>query len=92
MKPEELRKAIGQVAYAYGSCLTVEVLENEEGFYIGTREDDLPFSRESVESYPSRAEAERALNRGTWTQRRLVVLDKASPLTNVLPNSRSAER
>ncbi|WP_263769623.1 hypothetical protein [Propionivibrio soli] len=71
MKSTKARRTIGQVARAYGACLTVEVLESAEGFYIGTREDDLPFSRESVEYYPSRAVAERALHGGTWTQRRL---------------------
>lgn len=71
MTARRLPRIIGQVANAYGACLRVEVLENTEGFYIGTREGELPFSRESVESYPSRAAAERALNRGTWTQRRL---------------------
>ena len=63
------RNAIGRIADAYGAHLKVEVLESAEGFYLGTREDDLPFSRESVEYYPSRAMAERALMRGTWTQR-----------------------
>lgn len=69
MKPAQSRQTIGQVAYAYGACLRVEVLESAEGFYIGTRGDELPFSRESVEYYPRRAEAERALAKGTWTQR-----------------------
>ena len=69
MKPAQSRQIIGQVAYAYGARLTIEVLESAEGFYIGTRGDELPFSRESVEYYPRRAEAERALARGTWTQR-----------------------
>ena len=69
MNPAKPRRAIGQVAYAYGACLRIEVLESAEGFYIGTRGDELPFSRESVEYYPRRAEAERALTKGTWTQR-----------------------
>lgn len=84
MNTVRLPKPIGQVAHAYGACLRVEVLENAEGFYIGTREGDLPFSRESVESYPSRAAADRALNRGTWTQRQLPVQGKASPSTAAL--------
>lgn len=57
------------MAYAFGASLRVEVLESQEGFYIGTREDGLPFSRESVEYFPSRSAAERALVRGAWTQR-----------------------
>lgn len=77
------KEAIGQVAHAYGACLRVEVLENADGFYIGTREGDLPFSRESVEYYPSRGAAERALNRGTWTQRRLPARDKCNHQGNL---------
>ena len=69
MNPAQSRQAIGLVAYAYGARLRVEVLESAEGFYIGTRGEELPFSRESVEYYPRRAEAERALTKGTWTQR-----------------------
>ena len=69
MNPTKSRQAIGLVAYAYGARLRVEVLESAEGFYIGTRGEELPFSRESVEYYSRRAEAERALTKGTWTQR-----------------------
>ena len=72
------RAAVGQVAYAYGASLAVEVLESTEGFYIGTREQGFPFSRESVEYFPTRARAEQALLRGTWTQRRLVAPGKAT--------------
>ena len=79
MKPGRSRRAFGQVASAYGACLTVEVLESAEGFYIGTREDGLPFSRESVEYYRSRAGAERALMRGAWTQRQLAAEKNALP-------------
>lgn len=71
------RHGIGLVAHAFGASLRVEVLESEEGFYIGTREDGLPFSRESVEFFPSRAMAERALMCGAWTQRRPVAPDTA---------------
>ena len=79
MKPARSHRTIGQIAHAYGACLRVEVLESPEGFYIGTREDGLPFSRESVEYYPSRAVAERALMRGTWTQRLPAARKNASP-------------
>lgn len=79
MKATKRHQTIGQVARAYGACLSVEVLESAEGFYIGTREDDLPFSRESVEYYASRTAAERALNRGSWTQRRITAQARVSP-------------
>lgn len=94
MRTERLPKTIGQVAHAYGACLRVEVLENADGFYIGTREGDLPFSRESVESYPSRGAAECALMRGTWTQRRLPARDKCNRqecLSLTIPLSRHKE-
>lgn len=74
------RHGFGLVAHAFGACLRVEVLEGMEGFYIGTREDGLPFTRESVEYFPSRAAAERALVRGAWTQRRPVAPGALSSL------------
>ncbi|WP_218122677.1 hypothetical protein [Propionivibrio dicarboxylicus] len=66
------RHGLGLVAAAFGASLRVEVLESAEGFYLGTRQDGLPFTRESVEYFPSRSAAESALMRGAWTQRRPV--------------------
>lgn len=59
----------GQLAQQCGATLPVEVLESGAGFYIGTADDDGPYSRESMEYWPSREEAAKALDTGTWTQR-----------------------
>ena len=61
--------SIGKIARRFGEELPLEILGIGEGFYIGTRKDGLPFSRESVEYYPTRAGAKQALIRNTWTQR-----------------------
>lgn len=60
---------VGYLAFKHcGLSLPIEVLESAAGFYIGTF-DDGPCSRESVEYYSTRAEAEQALRESTWTQR-----------------------
>lgn len=60
----------GQLTQQNGATLPVEVLESgAKGFYIGTADDDGPYSRESMEYWPSREEAANALDTGTWTQR-----------------------
>jgi hypothetical protein len=64
---------IGQLAKESGFELKLEVLESGAGFYIGTFDynpsDYGPFSRESEEYFTSKEEAQRALEKGTWTQR-----------------------
>lgn len=45
------------------------VLRGIAGYYIGTANDEGPLSRESVEYFPTRDLAERALVYGCWTQR-----------------------
>lgn len=67
MKP---RQAFGQIARHYGANLPLVILEGDIGFYIGTREDDLPFSRESEEYFTTRALAQLALANGSRTQRK----------------------
>lgn len=62
----------GQLALVYGNkTLPLEVLRSGAGYYIGTFDHDAhcPFSRESAEYFPSREEAEHALQSGDWTQR-----------------------
>lgn len=49
--------------------LPLQVLQSAAGYYLGTRDDDGPCSRESVEYWPDRAQAEAALNNGCWTQK-----------------------
>jgi hypothetical protein len=72
---------IGKIALRFGEELSLEILETGEGFYIGTLKDGLPFSRESVEYYPTRARAEQALIRNTWTQRMVERVVNLSTLT-----------
>ena len=64
-----LRRDFGQIAGRFGEQLPLEVLVGDEGFYLGTREDGLPFSRESAEYFATRELAQRALASGRWTQR-----------------------
>lgn len=51
--------------------LPLQVQQSAAGFYLGTRdpEDGSPFSRESVEYWPSRTLANTALSTGNWTQK-----------------------
>jgi hypothetical protein len=51
--------------------LPLQVLTSEEGYYIGTFNEDGPISRESEEFYPTREAADAALAGGRWTQRHL---------------------
>jgi hypothetical protein len=62
----------GFLARTYGGeDLPLEVCESAAGYYIGTKQDGEPFTRESAEYWPTRTEAEAALRRGrpAWTQR-----------------------
>lgn len=59
----------GQLAPAYcGKFLPLEVLQSAAGHYIGTRDTKGPVSRESREYFRSYAAAQRALERGGWSQ------------------------
>jgi len=49
--------------------LPLEVLQSQAGFYIGTSDECMPFSRESVEYFKTRENADGALKSGEWTQR-----------------------
>ncbi len=61
---------VGKLAFEYvGKRLEVAVLQSNNGFYIGTCDADGPVSRESLEYWPSRAEADKALEHGMWTQK-----------------------
>ncbi len=52
-----------------GVELPVTVLESQAGFYLGTEDQGVPFSRESAEYFANRNLAEAALARGKFTQR-----------------------
>lgn len=65
--------SIGFLALQYcHKQLPLTVLQTRVGFYIGTMEDGVPCSRESVEYVASRVQAEFALKQGQWTQRQSV--------------------
>jgi|GEM_PF-1883592 len=49
--------------------LPLQILESAAGFYIGTANEDGPCSRESVEYWPSRGQAEDAFGTNDWTQK-----------------------
>ncbi|MWA29784.1 hypothetical protein [Burkholderia pseudomallei] len=60
----------GALAWRYtGKRLPLHVLRSVAGYYIGTADDEGPISRESIEYFPTRDLAERALVAGCWTQR-----------------------
>lgn len=59
----------GKIAASFGFQLPLEVLRSAAGFFLGTSEQGLPFSRESEEYWPTAEAASGALNNGTWTQR-----------------------
>jgi hypothetical protein len=62
----------GQLAREFGGqSLPLQVLRSAAGFYLGTLEDGMPYTRESVEYWPTQEQAERAMAIGEdgWTQR-----------------------
>lgn len=61
---------MGKLAAQAGRQLELRVCVSAAGHYIGTcDEDDLPFSRESVEYWTTAELANAALAEGRWTQR-----------------------
>ncbi|MEQ1968448.1 hypothetical protein ABLA30_15855 [Xenorhabdus nematophila] len=61
---------IGVLALQYcHKQLPLTVLQTRAGFYIGTVDGGEPCSRESVEYFARREQAEFALKQGCWTQR-----------------------
>ena len=62
---------IGKLAASCGFQLPLQVMQSAAGFYLGTSEFGMPFSRESVEYWPTAKDAENALRDGTWTQKQV---------------------
>lgn len=63
------KPSYGQLALiSVGKRLPLEVLPSAAGHYIGTRDRERLISRESCEYFRSASAAQRALNRGGWTQ------------------------
>ncbi len=65
----QARRESGRIAHEFGEGLPIEIIEGDVGFYLGTRDDGLPFSRESEEYFATRELARPALSTGRWTQR-----------------------
>ncbi|ECA1950131.1 hypothetical protein EJH27_01495 [Salmonella enterica subsp. enterica serovar Virchow] len=62
--------SVGLLAATFaGLSLPLQVLRSGAGYYIGTRNEEGPVSRESVEYFSTFSLAERALKQGTWSQR-----------------------
>lgn len=62
-------KPVGFLALKYcGKNLPLQVLQSTRGFYIGTTDEGLPCSRESVQYWSKREDAASALESGMWTQ------------------------
>lgn len=59
----------GKLAQEYGYELPLKVMRSPAGFYLGTSQDGMPMSRESVEYFQSQGAADEALATGKWTQR-----------------------
>ena len=60
----------GRLASEYCNVkLPLQVLQSARGHYIGTFSEEGPVSRESVEYWDQRKDAETALANGTWTQK-----------------------
>ncbi len=67
---ETTPESIGWLAAQAGQRLPLLVCQSRAGYYIGTLQDGLPLSRESVEYWPNLGLAEQALRNQCWTQRR----------------------
>lgn len=59
----------GALARASGKEYPMEILRSAAGFYLGTCSDSGPFTRESIQYWPTREKAKKAWDEGRWTQR-----------------------
>lgn len=61
---------VGALARASGKEYPMEILQSVAGFYLGTYSyEDGPYTRESMEYWPTREKAKKAWDEGRWTQR-----------------------
>ncbi len=60
----------GKLTSEIGLQLSVQVLKSAAGYFIGTTDEEGP-NRESVEYWPTKAQAQTALTEGRWTQHQL---------------------
>ncbi|GKS73299.1 hypothetical protein AVME950_00405 [Acidovorax sp. SUPP950] len=68
-KTDDAQQQFGLMAGQYGERLPLEVCRSAAGFYLGTYTDRGPFTRESLEYWRKKEQAENALATGEWTQR-----------------------
>jgi hypothetical protein len=67
---EGTQEQFGKVAAQYGQRLPLQVCRSRAGFYVGTKDaQGRYFSRESVESWPKREWAEKAIWNEWFTQK-----------------------
>jgi len=58
-----------KLASEFGLRLPVQILQSNAGWYLGSANEAGPVSRESLEYWPRKEQAQNALNEGLWTQR-----------------------
>lgn len=61
--------AQGMLAREAGKCFPLEACHSYRGYYIGTLNDGMPYTRESQEYWKKSEQATEALKKGTWTQK-----------------------
>ena len=67
---ETTQQQFGKLAAQCGQRLPLQVYQSRASFYVGTLDaEGQPYSRESAEYWPQRAQADKALSTGTFTQR-----------------------
>ncbi|WP_404299010.1 hypothetical protein [Alicycliphilus denitrificans] len=59
----------GALAAACGEQLEMQILKSGGGYYLGTYSENGPFTRESVQYWPTPEKAQKAWDAGLWTQR-----------------------
>jgi len=66
---------IGKLAAETGHNLPIIVMRSAAGYYLGTERFDadmgmtIPYTRESIEYWPTEAKAASALASGAWSQK-----------------------
>ncbi len=67
--------SIGKLAAETGHQLPLIVMRSAAGYYLGTQRFDdememtTPYTRESIEYWPTKEEAEKAMASGAWHQK-----------------------
>lgn len=64
-----IKEKYGYLAKSAGAELPLTVFFSQAGFYIGTSQDGMPYSRESIEYWRRKEQAKAALETGCWSQK-----------------------